>query len=376
LTAPRVAITTDWLTSFGGAERVLQHLLRLYPNAPVYTSVYDPAGVPDDVRTWTIRPTSLQALPGVRYYSRALLPLMPRAFSKLDLTSFDVVISGASAFAKSVTTRTGAKHICYCHTPPRYLWDLWDEYRRRIPASTALTPLVAWLRMQDRASADGVDQFVANSKNVADRIARAYGRESVVVNPPVDTDRIRPTGRAPENFFLVVARLVAYKRIDLAVDACTRLGRELLVVGHGPERARLEKLAGPTVRFLGARSDAEVAELYARCRAFLFPGLEDFGIAAVEAQAAGRPVIAFAEGGAIETVIDGHTGVYFHQQSVDAVVDAVERFEAMTFDPKECRRNAERFDGAVFRRQMEQRVNMAIGRGPDARYDEAVSVAS
>jgi glycosyltransferase involved in cell wall biosynthesis len=338
---------------------VLQHLLRVFPEAPVYTSVYDPSRMPAEIREWTIRQTSLRYLPGVRRYSRLLLPLMPWAFQRLDLSEFDVVISASSAFSKNVTVSSGAVNVCYCHTPPRYLWDLADEYGRRVPARRAIAPLVRWLRDKDLEAAGRVDHFVANSRNVADRIARSYGRDSTVIYPPVDTDRIAPNGAAPEDFYLVVARLVPYKRVDLAVEACTRLGRSLLVVGRGPDRRRLAGLAGPTVRFLGELSDTQVADLYARSKAFLFPGIEDFGISVVESQAAGRPVVAFACGGATETVIDGETGVLFREQTVDALAAAMDRLDSLAILPAACRANAMRFDASIFRQRMTDIVTAA-----------------
>lgn len=315
----------------------------------MYTSVYDPRKLPAEFATWDIRPTALQRLPGVRAYSRALLPIMPWAFRRLDLAAFDVVITTSSAFSKSVMRPAGAVNLCYCHTPPRYLWDLSDEYLGAGAASRALDPLVRWLRQRDIDAAADVDHFIANSENVARRIRHAYGRDATIIYPPVDTHRVRPNGRPSEDFYLVVSRLVPYKRIDLAIEACNRLHRRLIIVGAGPALTRLRALAGTTVEFAGALPDDDVADLYSRCRAFLFPAHEDFGISAVEAQAAGRPVVAFAAGGALETVRDGVTGVHFAEQTVDAVVDAIERLERLDVDTLLCRANAERFDASVFR---------------------------
>jgi glycosyltransferase involved in cell wall biosynthesis len=360
---PRVAITTDWLVSFGGAERVLTELLRLYPDAPIHTSVHDPAALPPECRGWNVVPSFLQRLPLSRRYHRALLPLMPAAFESFDLSGYDVVLTTASAFAKGVVTQPGVPNVCFCHTPPRYLWDQFHEQTRHLRGRALLSAVATGLRLWDRVAADRVDHFVANSALTAARIEKYYRRASVVVHPPVDTSQFRPSGRAPEDFFLVVARLVRYKRIDLAVEAATRRGWPLVVVGEGPELPRLRAIAGPTVRFLGRRADAEVAELYASCRAFLFPGLEDFGIAPVEAQAAGRPVVAFGRGGATETVVDGETGVLFDEQSVDALIEAVERLAAIGIDPAACRTNAMQFDAAVFRERIAEIVaDAAAGR--------------
>lgn len=354
---PRVAITTDWLTSFGGAERVLGELRALYPSAPIFTSVYDPRQLPEPMRQWDVRSSFLGGFPFARSYSRALLPLMPMAFQRFDFSNYDVVVSVSSAFSKNVVTAPGAKNLCYCLTPPRYLWDLRDAYLGR-PAAAAAAPVVRWLRGVDRGAARRVDEFLAISHLVADRVRRSYAREADVVYPPVDTARLRPRdGREKiDDYYLVVSRLVRYKRIDLAIEACNRLGRRLLVVGVGPERRRLELLAGPTVRLLGARSDDEVAVLYRRCRAFVFPALEDFGITAVEAQAAGRPVVAFGGGGGGETVLDGVTGIHFSEQTVESVVAAMQRLDRTPIDPAACRKNAERFDASVFRERIEARV--------------------
>jgi glycosyltransferase involved in cell wall biosynthesis len=310
--------------------------------------VFDPSRLPTEVRDWTVRTSFLQRFPLVERYSRLLLPLMPMAFERFDFTGFDVVITMSSAYSKNIRTAGGTKNVCYCLTPPRYLWDLTHEYLRG-PARLLATPLIGSLRAADRRAAARVDQFLAISETVADRVRRTYAREALVVFPPVDTDRIRPNGIAPEDFYLVVSRLVPYKRIDLAIEACNRLRRRLLVVGTGPEQKRLTELAGPTVTLLGSLDDDAVADLYARCRAFIFPGLEDFGITPVEAQAAGRPVVAYGVGGAAETVIDGVTGVFFHTQTIDAVTAAMEQLERMEIEPRACRANAERFDSAVFR---------------------------
>jgi glycosyltransferase involved in cell wall biosynthesis len=303
--------------------------------------VYDPAGVPPELRAWDIRTTALQRFPGARHYSRMLLPLMPWAFERLDFSGFDVVITTSSAFSKNVVAPTGTPNVCYCHTPPRYLWDLHDEYGKALVVRRPLEPLVQWLRARDLSAAARVDEFVANSYHVADRIARTYQRTATV-------------------FYLVVSRLVRYKRVDLAIQACNALRRPLFVVGSGPERPALQAMAGPTIKFLGSPDDATVADLFARCRALVFPGLEDFGITPVEAQAAGRPVIAFRAGGALETVVDRSTGVFFESQTVSAVTDAIERLERTEMDPAACRANAMRFDASVFRQGMRTIVDNAM----------------
>ena len=344
----RVAITTDWLTEPGGAERVLAELHRMFPDAPVFTTVFDASGFPDRLAGWDVRPSFLQRVPFARRRRQAFLPLMPLAFEQFDLRDFDLVISSSSACAKGVIPSPNSLHVSYCHTPCRYIWDLRHDYVRGSRAAPLVAPVAHWLRLWDRLSSDRVDHFVANSREVEGRIRRHYRRDAEVVHPPVDVERFRPSGRPPEDFYLVVSRLVAYKRIDLAVEAANRTGRRLLVVGDGPARRRLEAQAGPSVEFLGRQSDERVAELMTRCRAFLFPGFEDFGIAPVEAQAAGRPVLAFGRGGARETVLDGSTGVLFDEQSADALSEAMLQAETTSWDPVACRRNAERFDRRAF----------------------------
>jgi glycosyltransferase involved in cell wall biosynthesis len=356
-TEVKVALTTDWMDTYGGGERVLHQLHLMFPEAPIYTAVYDEAKTLPALRGADVRTSFIQRIPIVRGSHMAFLPLMPMAFEEFDLSEYDVVITTSSACAKGVITRPGTLNICYCHTPCRYIWDLYPEYTRGKRAKPFFAPVAHWLRMWDRVSSDRVDHFVANSREVAGRIRRHYRRDSEVIYPPVDVELIQPNGRDPEDFYLVVSRLVEYKRVDLAVRAATRLGRRLVVVGRGPELKRLREMAGPTVELRGWVSDEEVAGLYARCRAFLFPGLEDFGIAPVEVQAAGRPVIAYGRGGAAETVIDGVTGVHFHEQSVDALAEAILRFEASPLDPAACRRNAEGFSAARFRERIAATVD-------------------
>jgi glycosyltransferase involved in cell wall biosynthesis len=299
-----------------------------------------------------VRTSFLQRVPFARAHHRAFLPLMPFAWEAFDFSAYDVVLTTASACAKGVIVPPDTRTLCYCYTPPRYLWDQYHEQTRHVRGKPLVAAAAHWLRLWDRAAADRVDHFVAISHTVAARIRRYYRREAEVVYPPVDTSLFVPSGREPEDFLLVVARLVPYKRVDLAIAAASRLGLPLWIVGDGPERRRLEAAAGPTVRFLGTLPDDEVAGLYARARAFIFPGLDDFGIAPVEAQAAGRPVVAYGRGGALETVVDGATGVLFEEQSVDALAEAIERVGATRFDPAVCRANAERFDAAVFRRHI------------------------
>jgi glycosyltransferase involved in cell wall biosynthesis len=262
------------------------------------------------------------------------------------------VVSVSAAFAKNVRRPSSGSTVCYCLTPPRYIWDLHDEYVRGRLDRPLLDMAAHWLRRADLAAAARVDEFITNSQTVAERVQRTYSRPATVIYSPVDCAWVRPDGSPPDDYYLVVSRLVRYKRVDLAIEACNRLKRRLLIVGVGPEAARLRAKAGPTIEFLGERGDGEVATLYARCKAFLFPGFEDFGITPLEAQAAGRPVVAFGRGGATETVVDQVTGVLFHEQSVEGLIDAIERLDRLSLAQTACRENAMRFDVSVFRQRM------------------------
>ena len=340
----RVALVHDWLVTLGGADRVLLALHHLFPRAPVYAALYDPAHMPEAFADLEVHTSWLQRLPGALARHRWLVPLMAAGVRGYDLSGFDVVLSNSHACAKGVSVPPGSVHICYCHTPMRYAWDLRETYLAALPL--VARPLAAaglsWLRSWDTTVAKTVDHFIANSAFVAARIRRYYGREAAVIHPPVDTTFFTPDGAA-EEFFLVVSRLVPYKRVDLAVEAFTRLRRPLVVVGDGPELPRLRAMAGPTVRFAGEVSDAALRGYYRRCRALVFPGVEDFGLVPVEAQACARPVIAYGEGGALESVRDGVTGLFFREQSADALMDAVHAAEGQTFDPRVIRAHAETF---------------------------------
>ncbi|HJN42429.1 MAG TPA: glycosyltransferase, partial [Anaerolineales bacterium] len=300
----RVALVHDWLNQSGGAEDVLAALARIFPAAPIYTSIYAPERVSAAFRERDVRVSWADRLPGIHRQQQRYLLAFPFAFRGFDLSGYDLILSNKSGFCHGVRKPSGVKHICYCLTPTRYVWDLqgYLERERFHPALPALMrPLMGWLQRWDRRAADGIDHFVAISSAVQRRIARFYGRDSVIIHPPVDTDRFRPSEQKGD-YFLVVSRLIPYKRIDLAVQACTRLNLPLIVAGDGRDRARLEALAGPMVQFVGRVPEADLPDLMARCRAFIFPGREDFGIAPVQAMASGRPVTAFAAGGALDYV--------------------------------------------------------------------------
>jgi glycosyltransferase involved in cell wall biosynthesis len=354
----------DWLTGMRGGERCLEVFCELFPEAPLFTLLHVPGSVSPLIERRRIVTSFVQRLPGAASRYRQYLPLFPAAVRGLSLTGYDLVISLSHCAAKAVRVPPGALHLCYCFTPMRYVWDLEDDYTRGAGwlTRTALPPLAAALRRWDRRTG-GVHDFVAISQHIADRIHRVYGRDAEVIYPPVDIARFQPAP-SPDNYYLVVSALVPYKRVDLAVAAATRLGRRLLVVGTGPEEARLRTMAGPAVSFLGWRPDTEVAELYARCRAVLFPSMEDYGIVPLEAAAAGRPTLALGRGGALETMVgldDGReppTAVFFSKPTVESLIGAVRSFEkaAHRFEPAALRARAARFDRPLFAERVREYV--------------------
>lgn len=355
----RVALVHDWLNQLGGAENVLEELTALFPAAPVYTSMYDRAHMPADWQTWDVHTSFMQYLPGVFSHHQAYLPLYPAAFASTNLSDYDLVLSNKSGFCHGVVTDDGghhARHVCYCLTPTRFLW-LFDQYRERehlnALTSAALQPLLAALRKWDYAAAQRVDEFIAISTVVQERIRAIYHRESVVIHPPVDTHYFSPTDAKPGDYYLIVSRLIPYKRIDLAVDAFANLpDKQLVIVGDGRDFAELRSRATANVHFLGRQPRVVVRDLLQRCAAFLFPGLEDFGIAPVEAMACGRPVIAFAGGGALDTVLPGITGEHFVQQTHTALAATLQEFDPTRYDPHVIRRHAKGFSNASFRAKL------------------------
>jgi glycosyltransferase involved in cell wall biosynthesis len=349
----RVAIVHDWLNQIGGAEEVLEALLEIFPGAPVYTSIYWPEAMPAAYRKWDIRTTWMDRLPGIHGHHQPYLLFYPLAFGGLELNGYDLVISNKSAFSLGVRTSLQTRHICYCLTPTRFVWD-YDAYVRREQVGGAarnlVRPFLGWLQRWERAAADRVDSFVAISDEVQRRVRLLYDRESAIIYPPVDTERFTPASdRGHEDYYLIVSRLVPYKRIDLAVEAFAELGLPLWIAGSGRDRASLEAMAGTNIRFLGRVPDEEVVRLMARCRAFIFPGLEDFGITPVQAMAAGRPVIAYAGGGALDYVVDGVTGTFFHDQTAESLSETIRWFDEAAYDPAAIRRHARKFDVSVFK---------------------------
>jgi glycosyltransferase involved in cell wall biosynthesis len=355
----KVVVAHHWLVNMRGGERVLAQILQLFPEAPVHTLVCDRDQLDASLRDAAIFPSALQRLPGsATHYSR-MLPLFPWAVRTMKTADdVDLVICSDASVVKGAKIPSGAKIVCYCHSPPRYLWDLQEEYARQASTIGLLGRMVfkasvPYVREFDRRSAQRVDHFIANSRFVQQRIQKCYGRESTVINPPVDLESFAPSGRAPEDFYLVVSQLVPYKRIDIAVDAFNALGKRLVVIGRGSELEALKRRAGRTIEFLGSQPKEVLQDHYRRCRAFIFPGIEDFGITPLEAMASGRPVIAYAAGGVLETVVDGETGFFFHDQTADALANAVRDFEALGAPEQAvCRARAEEFSPDLFRRRI------------------------
>jgi glycosyltransferase involved in cell wall biosynthesis len=345
-----IAVFHDNFAQMGGAEKVAEEIYGLLPDARLHSTVAVPEILSAGLQQATIRTSWMQYLPGLRRHFRHYFLFYPFAVETTDLSGYDLVVSSCFGYAKGIRTRKDAIHVCYCHTPMRWVWR-YEDYSKRAGfgrLSRRLLPLLlSVLKRWDLRAARRPDFFIANSETVAKRIKTFYGRDSIVIPPPIDVSRFQPD-TVQEDYYLVLSRLVPYKRIDLAVAACTKLKRKLLVIGDGPDRARLEKIAGPSIQFLGRQSDEAVARYAARCRALLFPGEEDFGMTPLEVNAAGRPVIAFRAGGALETVVEGRTGIFFDQPNTESLMQAIEAFESYSWNAVDLRAHAARFDRTVF----------------------------
>ncbi len=363
----KVALVHDYLNQMGGAERVVLALHEIFPDAPVYTSIYDPKRVDPAFRQMDIRTSFMQKLPLVKKHHQPFLPFYPFAMERLDLRGYDLVLSSSSAFGKGVITRPETMHICYCHTPMRWCWN-YDEYVKREQlgriSRSVLPFLITWLRVWDQTSAMRVDHFIANSPVVAERIQKYYRRDAVVIPPPVEASRFTfDPAIQPEDYFLIVSRLMPYKRIDLAIEACNLLQLPLVIIGSGRDEKRLKSIAGPTIHFMGRLSDAEVLHYYAHCRALILPGEEDFGITPLEAQASGRPVIAYGAGGALASVIDNVTGTFFCEQTVESLAAALASFDERKYDPLVIRNHTLEFDMPRFHRRILQFIEAKMSEG-------------
>ena len=358
--ARSVALVHDYFTQRGGAERVAERLAALFPGAPLYTSVFDHDVLPESIPVDRVRTTGLQRLREAGTPLKALAPFLPAAFGRLDLGTPDVVLSSTSAFAQHVQPWPGAAHICYCHTPPPFLWRPRDYFAGRAVRRWLAAPVLSAYRARDRAVGREIDVFVANSRFTAARIAQSYGRDAHVVHPPIDVDGFAPSSERSGRF-LVVARLRPHKGLDLAIAAANEQSLPLDVIGEGSDRARLQARAGPTIAFLGRCSDAEVAAAMARCTALLVPGIEDFGMATAEVQAAGRPPIAFAGGGAPEIVRDGETGFLVTERTAAAIGAAMQRARREDLDSCALVASARRFDRSVFDASIRELVGVDVG---------------
>lgn len=361
----RVALVHEFLNQYGGAERVLEAIHELYPDAPVFTALYDPSKLPLGMKNWDVRPFRLPRIP----FAKAYTFFYPMLFEGLDFSGYDLVISSSSSFAKGAVTAPGTVHISYIHTPPRFLYHYPAETNRRSLGflKPVLAPLDTWLRMWDFAAAQRSDFLLANSKETASRIKKFYRREATVIYPPVElpkastsdsplaTSRKRiATERSEDstsNYYLIVSRLVSYKRIDIAIEAANKLKISLKIVGAGKEEKRLKQLAGPTVELLGFLSDRQLSEVYQNCQGLIFPTDEDFGITPVEAMSFGKPVIALAKGGALETVLAGKTGEFFAEQSADSLIEVLNRFDPSKYDSKVIAAHAQKFSKEHFQKE-------------------------
>lgn len=354
----RIAIVHEWLTGMRGGEKCVEALCELFPDATLFTLIHARGSVSPTIERMRIKTSFLQSIPLATRYYRHFLPLFPTAIQQFDLKGYDLVVSSHHCVAKSVRTSPETLHICYCHTPMRYIWGLYDEYfgkgRAGLLTRTGMRMSVGYLRNRDLRAAKNPQYYVANSENVRRRIKEIYHREADVIHPPVDTS-LFTVSSADDGYFLVVSALVPYKRVDLAVKASNKTGSRLVVVGDGPELGRLKGLAGPNVTFLGWQPDASLKDFYTRCSALIFPGEEDFGIVPLEAMASGKPVIAFARGGALETVQETdnyRTGMFFQEQTVESLSSAIHAFGTLHFDPQILRTHTLPFDKEVFKQKM------------------------
>jgi len=352
----KVAIVHDWMNGFRGGEQVLDALVEVFPDAEIFTLFYTPGALNRRIESRPIHVSFLNKIPGARRYYRYFLPFFPLAIERFDLSAFDLVISSSHCVAKGVIPAPGALHICYCHTPMRYAWDRYRDYFGKSKLEPLISIFMHYLRMWDVVSSQRVDHFITNSNYIRSRIDRFYRREATVIYPPLETSRFRPTAGDRGNYYLVVSAFAPYKRIDLAIRTCEKLNRKLFIIGTGQDEKSLKALAGDHTVFLGRLPHEELNDLLAGAKALLFPGEEDFGIAPVEAMAAGTPVIAYGKGGCLETVIPNATGLFFTEQSVESLENAILEFEGKKFSREACVAQAQRFGRERFQREVLQTI--------------------
>jgi glycosyltransferase involved in cell wall biosynthesis len=367
----KIAVVHDYFTQLGGAEKVAEELYNMLPGADLFATVALPHTMPDSLKGVKVKTSWMQRLPMMDKYYRFYFLLYPFAVRSLDLSGYDLVISSSSGYVKGVQVDLNAIHICYCHTPMRWAWSF-DSYSSRENfgggVTAVLAALIRALRLWDEGAARQPDHFIANSRVVAHRIMRAYGRYAEVIAPPIDIERFQLSSEH-DDYYIVLARLVSYKRIDLAVSACTQLGKRLVVIGAGTAMKSLKEEAGPTIEFVGRVSDEEVERYVSRCRALIFPGEEDFGMSPVEVAAAGRPTIAFRAGGAVETVAENVSGLFFDEQTPESLIEAIGRFEQQEWSPRLIRKHAEDFSREVFHARFAKFLRR-VGAPLEQPYDE------
>ena len=353
----KVALIHYWLTNMRGGENVTAEFCKLFPEADIFTHAWNPEKVKEPFNSHKITETFISRLPLARKKCQIYLPLMPSALARLDFSPYDLILSNESGPSKGIRKPVSARHVCYCNTPMRYVWDMFDDYYRAtgIGGKIAMRMFKNYMRKYDLRSAENVDQFLANSNFVAERIKRIYGRDSIVVYPPVDTDYfVREKSDDTKDYYLIAGQLISYKRPELALRACLRMHRKLVLVGDGPMRPVLEKEAAgnPDIVFAGRASRPQLRKYYAEAKALIFPGIEDFGIVPLESQSVGVPVIALGIGGALETIAAGKTGIFFQEPTVDSLCHAIEEFEALQFDRKTIIDHAQKFHRDVFVQKM------------------------
>ncbi len=358
----RVALVHDYLNQYGGAEKVLEAFTELFPYAPIHTLIYDPKQMHGNFSDKDIRPSFLQKIPFAKSKHRLFPLFMPMAVEQFDFSDYDLVLSDSASYAKGVITRPETLHVCYCHTPTRYAWDDSHKYIQEFGFPGMVKKLIPffmnYIRLWDREAAMRVDKFICNSKFVAQRIKKYYNQDAEIIYPPVDTTLFSPleSPSKTDEYFLMVGRLLPYKRFDLAVQAFNQLGKRLIIVGDGPERKKLQKMARDNIRFLGEVPNQQLREFYQHCQAFIFPQEEDFGIVAIEAMAAGKPIIAYKGGGVLESVEEGKTGLFFNQQSSESLTNAIKEFKSKDFDSQQICNHALKFDKRKFKKKIKDFV--------------------